>query len=279
MWNLPAYYYSQLLEFSGLKTYLVVFNTNTYSGSLLESPDGTPFNSNQENWLREKLRSQEAQSADWRIVLSHHPVYSIGRHGVNNYFKLHKIKAAANDTKGMEELRDKLAPILCSHRVNFLLAGHDHHLEVDMIPCPDNSAVLQVISGAASKKTVGHFYEKSPYGANAFTFRGMPEHFIWANGLNQGDLEQGQPAEAMHGFSFIKLSKHQAKLEMIKKGENGPEWLQCWDLNRDGSTFTKKDLSKKTVDCPQKKLKPFDPSTGGIPKLVEISGETHSAVI
>jgi 3',5'-cyclic AMP phosphodiesterase CpdA len=59
-------------------------------------------------WLDDTLASSENQ---WRIVLLHHPPYSSGKHG---------------STAGAREV---LEPILRRHRVDLVLAGHDHHYE------------------------------------------------------------------------------------------------------------------------------------------------------
>ena len=67
-----------------------------------------PDASAQWEWLDDTLAASGNQ---WKIVLLHHPPYSSGRHG---------------STPGA---RAVLEPILGRHRVDLVLAGHDHHYE------------------------------------------------------------------------------------------------------------------------------------------------------
>lgn len=62
----------------------------------------------QAKWLDEDLA---ASTAPWKIVYMHRPPYSSGKHG--------------SDTS----LRTALAPVLKKHKVQLVLAGHDHDYE------------------------------------------------------------------------------------------------------------------------------------------------------
>jgi acid phosphatase type 7 len=64
--------------------------------------------SQQAEWLDRDLASS---SAPWKIVYLHRPMYSSGTHGSD------------------EGLRKTLAPVLERHRVQLVLAGHDHNYE------------------------------------------------------------------------------------------------------------------------------------------------------
>lgn len=59
------------------------------------------------DWLRRELSTPER----WKVVLAHHPLYSSGHHGDDILLQL------------------VLEPILEDHRVDIVLAGHEHHYE------------------------------------------------------------------------------------------------------------------------------------------------------
>ena len=88
----------------------------------------TPDGIRQLEWLDDALGHA---NADWRIVCTHHPVYSSGIHG---------------PTPRLVEL---LEPVLVRHRVDLVLAGHDHHYERTT---PING-ITHVVSGGGCKIT------------------------------------------------------------------------------------------------------------------------------
>jgi 3',5'-cyclic AMP phosphodiesterase CpdA len=91
-----------------------------------------PDSEKQWEWLDDTLAGSSSQ---WKIVALHHPLYSSGRHGSN---------VAA---------RERLEPILTRHRVDLVLAGHDHHYE----RTHPQDGVTYVVSGGGCKTTsVGH---------------------------------------------------------------------------------------------------------------------------
>ena len=87
-----------------------------------------PGSATQWEWLDDTLAASTSQ---WRIVALHHPLYSSGRHGST---------IAA---------RERLEPILARHRVDLVLAGHDHHYERTH---PQNG-ITYVVSGGGCKTT------------------------------------------------------------------------------------------------------------------------------
>ena len=94
------------------------------SAPAMLGPDGAV----QLEWLDDSLASATSQ---WRIVALHHPVYSSGSHG---------------PTPHLEGL---LEPILRRHRVDLVLAGHDHHYERS-VPI---DGITYVVSGGGCKTT------------------------------------------------------------------------------------------------------------------------------
>jgi 3',5'-cyclic AMP phosphodiesterase CpdA len=79
-------------------------------------------------WLDDSLASTTNQ---WKIVAMHHPVYSCGRHG------------------STARLREKVEPILRRHKVDLVLAGHDHNYE----RTKPIDGITYVVSGAGCKLT------------------------------------------------------------------------------------------------------------------------------
>jgi len=79
-------------------------------------------------WLDDALASATSQ---WKIVLLHHPLYSSGRHG---------------STIGA---RERLEPILGRHKVDLVLAGHDHHYE----RTHPQHGITYLVSGGGCKTT------------------------------------------------------------------------------------------------------------------------------
>jgi hypothetical protein len=79
-------------------------------------------------WLDDMLAASTSQ---WRIVAMHHPPYSSGRHGPNHW------------------AQQVLVPILRRHRVDLVLAGHDHDYE-RTVPI---DGITYVVSGGGCKTT------------------------------------------------------------------------------------------------------------------------------
>lgn len=79
-------------------------------------------------WIDEALA---AASSPWRVVCLHHPVHSSGRHGPTAL------------------LRERLEPVLVDHRVDLVLAGHDHHYERTQ----PIDGITHVVSGGGCKLT------------------------------------------------------------------------------------------------------------------------------
>jgi acid phosphatase type 7 len=103
----------------------------------------------QVRWLDEDLA---ATSLPWKVVYMHKPPYSSGGHG--------------SDTS----LRKALEPVLVKHRVQLVLAGHDHNYE-RMLP---QQGVYHVVTGGGGVGT-------RPVGQSAFTaFSEDVIHFVVA---------------------------------------------------------------------------------------------------
>jgi len=106
----------------------------------------------------------ENSTATWKIVVGHHTIRSLGRHG---------------DTK---ELVDQVLPILDSHNVDMYINGHDHCLE--HIKRTD-SDVHFITSGGGSKSFQG-LHEGTEEDGLQFGYDG------------QGFISVSMAAEALH---------------------------------------------------------------------------------
>lgn len=84
--------------------------------------------STQLEWLDAALAESDAR---WKIVCTHHPMYSSGLHG---------------PAPGLAPL---LEPVLDRHHVDLVLAGHDHHYE-RTVPV---RGITHVVSGGGCKLT------------------------------------------------------------------------------------------------------------------------------
>jgi hypothetical protein len=120
-WYMPSRYYSEKFPIHGDSTnqVLVAFiDTNPFIKSYytdkkfqqsLKHQDSTL----QKQWL-DSVLGDASSSIKWKIVIGHHPVTTGGRR-VN--------------TLDVKDLNKSLTPIFKKHKVDAVIAGHDHHLE------------------------------------------------------------------------------------------------------------------------------------------------------
>ena len=87
-----------------------------------------PTSSEQWDWLDTALAEASGQ---WKIVALHHPLYSSGKHG------------------STVDARERLEPILRRHKVDLVLAGHDHDYE----RTHPIHGITYVVSGGGCKTT------------------------------------------------------------------------------------------------------------------------------
>ncbi|XP_065185768.1 tartrate-resistant acid phosphatase type 5-like isoform X2 [Sycon ciliatum] len=109
-WNFPSRYYTK--QFS-----IQVTNTSTLSYQILFLDTQTLLfgffreaatDEKQWSWISSRLSKS---TADWIIVVGHHPIYSVGSHGSSSL------------------LVRRLLPLLERHGVAMYFSGHDHNLQ------------------------------------------------------------------------------------------------------------------------------------------------------
>eukprot|EP00743_Colponemidia_sp_Colp-15_P000896 GILK01000989.1.p1 GENE.GILK01000989.1~~GILK01000989.1.p1 ORF type:complete len:324 (-),score=52.50 GILK01000989.1:99-926(-) len=132
-----------------IKSYQTRFG---FDGDALRALDSS---GEQMRWLNQTLRGSSAQ---FNIVVGHHPVYSASKHG---------------DT---DELTDILLPVLNDNNVTAYISGHDHNLQYltrtfpessPSSPSVSNHTLHQFVTGAGSKtdsymKNHPHLYYDLP---------------------------------------------------------------------------------------------------------------------
>jgi 3',5'-cyclic AMP phosphodiesterase CpdA len=74
------------------------------------SLDSNDVDSRQSEWL-DRVLAQERPTSPWVVTVMHHPAYSSGSHGSE------------------ASVRERWVPLFRKHRVNLVLAGHDHNYE------------------------------------------------------------------------------------------------------------------------------------------------------
>lgn len=132
-WTMPARYHALKQKVSGLDSVLLVFaDTNPFipyhygpdfSMADLKLQDTAV----QTRWLQSTLKTSNDR---WKIVIGHHPFYSVGEHGNN------------------PALTQRLKPLLLQHQTDFYIAGHDHDLQHHQQP---GEPLHYIVSGGGSE--------------------------------------------------------------------------------------------------------------------------------
>jgi acid phosphatase len=113
-WRLPARWYARRERApDGATLDLFVLDTSPfirayYEGGARKVKVAGQDTEAQQAWFDQALA---ASTADWKIVVGHHPVYS------------------GNDYGGAPDLQARLDPLLQKHGVHLYLNGHDHDLQ------------------------------------------------------------------------------------------------------------------------------------------------------
>lgn len=133
--NMPGRYYRKSLGSADF----FILDTNTFHQQ-----------TEQQAWLKKALRES---TAEWKIVIGHHPLYTSGEH--------------QNEVL-IAKLRKQLEPILATQDVDLYLAGHDHGYErfrpvngVNYIVSGGGGAYLRdfekILPGSLERRKANHF--------------------------------------------------------------------------------------------------------------------------
>lgn len=129
-WNMPSLYYKK--EFA-------LGNANEKVLMLMIDTDPMLHENRKQQvteqmiWINENLKNASAD-VKWKIVVGHHPYYTVGPR-IKNYDTL--------------TVREKLAPVFEEHKVDVYLSGHDHSLQ----HLKPEGFTHQFITGAGSELT------------------------------------------------------------------------------------------------------------------------------
>lgn len=132
-WNLPSRYYTFKINIDSTHSVLFVFtDTSPFLNSYYTNPPIMPDLAQQDTALQLQWLTSALSTADntWKIVVGHHPVYSVGLHG------------------NTRELTELFKPVLNNKKVDFYIAGHDHDLEHLK---PPNETVNYLVSGGGAE--------------------------------------------------------------------------------------------------------------------------------
>ena len=139
-WNMPAKYYTKVLEDDGVTVRLIFIDTtpliDKYRKDTEKYPDaGKEDMDKQLAWLDQTLAQA---NEDWVIVLGHHPVYAY----------------TDKSDKERADMQKRLNPILLKHKnVAMYICGHIHNFQHIRKPGTDIDYVVNT-SGSLSRENV-----------------------------------------------------------------------------------------------------------------------------
>ena len=139
-WNMPAKYYTKVLEDDGVTVRLVFIDTtpliDKYRKDTEKYPDaGKEDMDKQLTWLDQTLAQA---NEDWVIVLGHHPVYAY----------------TDKSDKERADMQKRLNPILLKHKnVAMYICGHIHNFQHIRKPGTNIDYVVNT-SGSLSRENV-----------------------------------------------------------------------------------------------------------------------------
>ena len=139
-WNMPAKYYTKVLEDDGVTVRLVFIDTtpliDKYRKYTEKYPDaGKEDMDKQIAWLDQTLSQA---NEDWVIVLGHHPVYAY----------------TSKSDKERADMQKRVNPILLKHKnVAMYICGHIHNFQHIRKPGTDIDYVVNT-SGSLSRQNV-----------------------------------------------------------------------------------------------------------------------------
>jgi tartrate-resistant acid phosphatase type 5 len=162
-WNMPALYYTKEVNLAkDAKALFVMIDTDPF---LFEHKKD--YVEKQMEWINHTL-ANAAADVKWKIVVGHHPYYTVGPR-ITNY-----------DTLTM---RKAMADVFEKHKVDVYLSGHDHSLQ----HLKPEGYTHQFISGAGSELThvtAGVDYSKFQASEHGFMYFSVDQNRFHASVIN-----------------------------------------------------------------------------------------------
>ena len=160
-WKMPARHYTLQKNINSLVSALFVFTDTSpfvtaYYGAAM-SDLRQQDTAAQLRWLQQTLLTS---NDNWKIVIGHHPVYSVGRHGHT------------------PELIQRFKPVFSQTNTDFYICGHDHSLQY--ISWPGDS-IHYLVSGGGSEGTPVYPQSYTPFARSSPGFLVMTLYARRAN--------------------------------------------------------------------------------------------------
>lgn len=150
-WNMPAQYYVREMYEDNIHVKFVFLDTSPFEDGYYEEEKyknvWTQDSTRQLVWMDSVLADN---TADWKVVVGHHPLYSGGK----------RVDAT-------QHIRGHLEKVLKKHQVDVYFAGHEHDLQ--HIQNPDYNT-HHIISGAGSEIRPTGMMEYSLFAESAHGF-------------------------------------------------------------------------------------------------------------
>jgi tartrate-resistant acid phosphatase type 5 len=169
-WNLPRRYYKRSFEVGQLKADLFFIDTSPYipsyhSSSLMAANFISGQEERQKTWLQ---RGLQRSTADWQIVVGHHPLYS----------------GSPTHQSDQPYMRENFLEIFEQYGVDLYLAGHDHDLQLLKAP---SERTYHIVSGGGGgfRATNPHPYHEFAEATAGFVALQLSESSFRARFINQ----------------------------------------------------------------------------------------------
>lgn len=185
-WVFPGLWYNIVQETSDFKLEIVYIDTNALGGvGTMAEADGYPINQNerktlQMDWFETTMKTS---NADYLIVSGHHPIYSIGEKGSENF------------------MIEQILPIMKKYGSQVYIGAHDHNLQY-LQDIEETTGFI--VTGCANLPTPSRVHRKD------IKEKGGKSRFFWADSYVEGS----------GGYTHYVADKWGLNVDFIDAGED-----------------------------------------------------------